>query len=217
MRGYNLLRNNGIETGLLMVVSKKNVQNPDEIWQWVLEEQIIRFDFLPYIEPELWPTGNLAYSVNSDEISDFSRRLFDLWLNFEEPKIRIRTFRDAIKGQIGGNVNLCSWKSGCSQHFSFDSLGNAYLCARYHCYPETILGNINKQQFSDIMSSPTIDRIHQSIMDGQDRCMSCEWYQMCHSGCPFLKYALHGTWSAPYVHCQFRQVFFQHVKKRIFC
>ena len=216
MRGYNLLRKHDINTGMLMVISQNNVRHPEEIWDWILGQQIPRFDFLPCIEPKLWSEGKQIYSVNTDEILDFSICLFDLWFNHGDPNIRIRTFRDSIKGQIGGHVNLCSWKAGCFQHLSFDSLGNAYPCARYHCYPETILGNINRQDFVEIMEGAAIKRIHQNIEKGQDKCKFCKWYDMCHSGCPFLKYALHGTWEGSYVHCQFRQLFLAHVKKRIY-
>ncbi len=215
MRGYRLLRKYGVETGMLMVISQGNVRHPEEVWNWILEEQIPRFDFLPCIEPELWREGRQVYSVDTDEILGFSTHLFDLWFDYGDPNIRVRTFRDAIKGQIGGHVNLCSWKAGCFQHFSFDSSGNAYPCARYHCYPETVLGNINEQDFVEIIEGTAIKHIHQSIGKGQDKCESCKWYSMCHSGCPFLKYALYGTWEGPYIHCQFRQAFFAHVKERI--
>ncbi len=216
MRGYNLLRNRGINTGMLMVISQNNVRHPEEIWNWILEEQISRFDFLPCIEPKLWREGKQVYGVNTDEILNFSTRLFDLWFDYGDPNIRIRTFRDSIKGQIGGHVNLCSWKAGCLQHLSFDSLGSAYPCARYHCYPETILGNINEQDFMEVIDGTMIERIHQNIKKGQEKCKPCKWYEMCHSGCPFLKYALYGTWEGYYVHCQFRQSFFAYVKKRIY-
>lgn len=186
------------------------------MWKWVLEENIPHFDFLPCIEPELWRQGKQRYGLGVKEVANFSIKLFDLWFDHGDPNIKIRTFRDAIKGLIGGHVNICSWKAGCLQHISFDSSGNAFPCARYHAYPETSLGNIKTMDFQDIMGSQTTQRVHKGISDGQSQCEDCKWVSICGSGCPFLKYALHGTWNGSYVHCQPRQALFRHVKKRIF-
>jgi len=216
MSGYRLLQSKDINTGMLMVISQNNVHAPEEIWEWVLEEKIPHFDFLPCIEPELWREGKQLYGLSTEEVSKFSIRFFDLWFDHGDPNIRIRSFRDAIKGQIGGKVNICSWKTGCVQHISFDASGNAYPCARYHCYPETRMGNIREMTFSDIMTTSVAAWVHQGIQTGQDRCRDCQWNAICGSGCPFLKYALHGHWGGTYVHCQSRQALFEHVRKRIF-
>lgn len=216
MRGYRLLQARDINTGMLMTISRKNVEKAQEIWHWIVEEKIPHFDFLPCVEPELWRRGERLYGLTTEEVADFSIKLFNLWFDHGDPAVKIRTFRDAIRGQLGGRVNICSWKAGCLQHISFDASGNAYPCARYHCYPETRLGNIQDQSFGEIMETITAKWVRQGIADGQDRCRSCKWNQICGSGCPFLKYALHGSWDAPYIHCQSRQALFQHVRTRIF-
>jgi len=216
MRGYRLLQKNDVNTGMLVVISQNNVRHPEAIWQWVLEEKIPHFDFLPCIEPELWRKGEQKYGLSPEEVAEFSIRLFDLWFNHGDPNIKIRTFRDAIKGQLGGRVNICSWKAGCLQHISFDVAGNAFPCARYHCYPETKMGNIMAQSFPEIMSSSKTRWVHDGIAAGQQKCKNCQWNPICGSGCPFLKYALHGSWDGPYVHFQSRQALFYHVHDRIF-
>lgn len=216
MRGYRLLQARDINTGMLMTISQNNVRQVEAIWNWVLKERIPHFDFLPCIEPELWRNGKQMYGLTTEDVAEFSIHLFNLWFDHGNPNIKIRTFRDTIKGLIGGHVNICSWKAGCLQHISFDASGNAFPCARYHCYPETRFGNINQQAFAEIMESPTTKWVHRGIADGQEKCKGCKWNPICGSGCPFLKYALHGTWNGHYVHCQSRQALFEHVKKRIF-
>jgi len=216
MKGYRLLQSRDVNTGMLMVISQNNVNHPEEIWEWVLEEKIPHFDFLPCIEPELWKQGKQKYGLSTEDVTKFSIRLFDLWFEHGDPNIKIRTFRDTIKGQLGGKVNICSWKAGCLQHISFDSWGNAFPCARYHCYPDTKTGNIVDQSFLEIMSSEKTKWVHNGIASGQERCKECKWNSICGSGCPFLKYALHGDWNGSYVHCQSRQALFNHVYNRIF-
>ncbi len=166
MRGYRLLRERGINSGMLVVASKVNLNNPEKLWEWVLQEKIEHFDVLPCIEPELWREGKQQYGLSSDEVSDFYIKLFDLWFDHQNPDIVIRTFRDAVKGILGGKVNICSWKAGCLQHISFDASGSAFPCARYHSYPETNMGSITEMNFSDIMQTPTTKKVYQGIADG---------------------------------------------------
>lgn len=216
MRGYHLLQSRDINTGMLMVISQSNVRYPERIWRWILEEKILHFDFLPCIEPERWREGKQVHGLSTEEVAEFSIRFFDLWFDHGDPNIRVRTFRDAIKGQLGGRVNVCSWKAGCVQHISFDASGNAFPCARYHSYPETCMGNIGELSFSDIMATPVARWVREGIATGQSQCRNCKWQPICGSGCPFLKYALSGNWEGHYVHCKSRQALFEHVRKRIF-
>ncbi len=216
MRGYRLLRSRDLNAGMLMVISQKNVKEAKAIWKWILQEKIPHLDFLPCIEPELWRRHQQQYGLSPQEVAAFFTEMFDLWLDHGDPAINIRTFRDAVKGQLGGKVNICSWKAGCLQHISFDAAGNVYPCARYHSYPETRLGNIQEITFPEILKTKKADWVRQGIADGQERCAPCKWNSICGSGCPFLKYALHGSWNAQYIHCQPRQALFSHVRERIF-
>lgn len=212
---YNMMRNKGLRTGLLMVISKINVNEPETIWQWILDQKIKSLDFLPCLEPEQYRAGKPLYTVSEEEIVKFSIKMFDLWFDYADPSIKIRTFRDGIKGQLGGKVNICSWKGGCLNHISVDPMGNIFPCGRYHCFPETNFGNLNDFSISEILEGLKTRCIHQAISDGQKECVGCRWYSICHSGCPFLKYAINGHWGGHFVHCHSRQKLFAHIRKRI--
>jgi len=214
MGAYNMFRKE-MRTGLLLVVSKANVNEPEAIWQWILRENIKSLDILPCLEPEKYHKGCSIYSVSEEEIIDFSVRLFDLWFEHADPSIRIRTFKDGIKGQLGGHVNVCSWKGGCLTHISLDPNGNIFPCGRYHCYPETSFGNLNQSSLAEIMESSKTKTIHRLIAEGQKECVGCKWYKICNSGCPFLKYAINGHWGGRYIHCRSRQALFTHIRERI--
>lgn len=215
MEGYNLIRDNNVNCGLLMVITKYNIDHPDEIWKWIVDNKVKHMDFLPCAEPELIRNNKRLYSVSDDKMLAFSKRLFDLWFSHDNPDIKIRTFIDAIKGSLGGQVAICSWKMGCLQHISFDSFGNAFPCARYHCYPETSFGNIVSSSFQSIMEGDKMKSIFSSIAEGQSKCQPCQWKSMCGSGCPFMKYAIYRDWSAPYIHCNFRKQLFSYIQSQM--
>lgn len=207
--------NTKMRTGLLIVISKINVGQPEIMWQWILDQGIKSLDFLPCLEPEKYQNGCLKYTVTEKEITDFSIKIFNLWFQHADPTIKIRTFKDGIKGQLGGKVNVCSWKGGCLSHISLDPAGNIFPCGRYHCYPETSFGNLNLNSFAEIMDGEKTCNIHRQIADGQKECSECRWYPICNSGCPFLKYAINGHWGGKFVHCGSRQALFSHIRQQI--
>lgn len=214
LSGYNLFRER-MRTGLLLVVSRSNVREAEAIWRWILDQRIDSLDFLPCFEPEGYRAGRTFHTITEAEIAKFSIKLFDLWFDHADPAIKIRTFKDGIKGQLGGRVNVCSWKGGCLTHVSLDPDGNVFPCGRYHCYPETSFGSLNNLSFSGIMDGAKTRSIHAQIAEGQKECAECCWYPICHSGCPFLKYAVNGHWGGSSIHCQSRKVLFSYIRKRI--
>ena len=97
-----------------------------------------------------------------------------------------------------------------------DNLGNAFLCTKFHVYPETGYGNILKQSLENILNSQKVETINQEVYDGQHECRKCQWVNSCGGGCSFIRYALHKKFNAPFMYCGARKTLFQHIRKRIF-
>ncbi|MFH1235999.1 MAG: radical SAM protein [Parcubacteria group bacterium] len=215
LRGYNLSRNRGIRTGLMVVVSSVNVSYPERMWEWILKQGITSLDFMPCFEPELVCAGRPRFSVTEDDMTRFLVRSFDLWFDHGDPNIRIRTFRETIKGMIGARNGVCSWNGSCLNNISIAQDGRVFPCSRYHSYPEMTYGTLGPNTLEELMTSPSTISTREGIARAQDQCPDCRWFPICHSGCPFLRYAIAGTWDAPYVHCSSRQALFAHIEKRI--
>ncbi|MEK7575789.1 MAG: radical SAM protein [Patescibacteria group bacterium] len=212
-KSYQLMKSYDLRVGILGVITPYNVDYPEEIMNWLKENNINNWDFLLSFEP---PESDAGLTINNLKATDFMIRLFDAWFNEDNPKIRIRTFRDVIRSELGNKPTLCSWQRGCLKFISFDNLGNAFLCTKFHIYPETGYGNILEQSLENILSSQKVEIINQTVYDGQHECRKCQWVNSCGGGCSFIRYALHKKFNAPFMYCGARKTLFQHIRKRIF-
>lgn len=215
LKGYLLIKSHGIRCGLLLVVTSVNVEYPAEIFEWILDNDIKSLDFLLCAEPEKRRENKSNLEVSQKQAIKFMTELFDIWFKRDDPNLKVRTFRNAIRSEVGGRSNICSWALGCLKHISLDESGNVFLCARFNVFPETSFGNISKDSLKNILSSNQTKRIHKEITNGAAECRVCEWQKACGSGCPFLKYAIQGKFDGSFVHCVVRKTLFEHIKKNI--
>ena len=211
-RSYQLMKSYKLRVGVLGVITPFNVNYPKEIMDWLEENNITSWDFLLSFEPLESDNG---LSVSNSKAIDFTTKLFDIWFERNNPKIRIRTFRDMIRSELGYKPVLCSWQRGCLKYISFDNLGNAFLCTKFHIYPETSYGNIIEQSLLDILNSQKVEMINREVSNGQYECRNCEWVNACGSGCSFTRHAVYKKFDAPFVHCEVRKTLFQHIRQKI--
>ncbi|MHA1305280.1 MAG: radical SAM protein [Candidatus Heimdallarchaeaceae archaeon] len=212
IKSYKLMKSYGLRVGSLGVITPKNVDYPEQIVDWLIENNISSWDFLLCAEP---PESDSGLTLSNKKSINFSIRLFDEWFKRDKPEIRIRTFRIILKTELGGEPDICSWKLGCLNFVSFDSFGNAYLCAKFHAHPETSYGNVMKNSLEEILKSPKVKAMHKTISESQKKCQSCEWLSACGGGCSFVKYTLYKKFDAPFIHCEVRQAMFKHIAKKI--
>ncbi len=212
MEGYKLMKSYGLRVGCLGVITPENVDYPEQIVDWLIENDISSWDFLFCVEP---PESDSGLTPSNEKSINFSIRLFDEWFKRDKPEIRIRTFRIILKTELGGEPDICSWKLGCLNFISFDNFGNAYLCAKFHAYPETSYGNVVENSLEEILESPKVKAMHKTIAESQKKCQGCKWLSACGGGCSFIKYAFYKRFDAPFIHCEVRRAIFDHIAKKI--
>lgn len=215
LKGYQLIKSYGIRCGLLVVITSANVDYPNEIFKWILDTGITSLDFLLCTEPEKRRENKPTFEASQEQAIKFMTELFDLWFKRDDPNLKVRTFRDVLLSEMGGRPNICSWRLGCLKHVSFDEFGNVFPCARFNVFSETSFGNIIENSLEDILSGSHTKQIHKAIADGATECQSCEWQRACGSGCPFLKYAIHGKFDGSFIHCGVRKALFRHIRQSI--
>ena len=197
LQRYKLMRSYGLSVGALGVITPHSVSYAETIANWLEDNDIISWDFLLGFEP---PESNNDLTISNEEAASFMTNLFDAWFDRDNPRIRIRTFRDIIRSELGNKPVLCSWQRGCVKFASFDNYGNVFLCTKFHVYPETVYGNVMKKPFSDILDSSNARTMNEEICNGVDECKKCEWLNSCGGGCSFDRYAIYKKLNAPFIH-----------------
>jgi uncharacterized protein len=212
INSYKLMKSYGLRVGCLGVITPENVDYPVQIVDWLIENDILSWDFLFCVDS---PKEDNNLMVSNKKAISFSVKLFDEWFWRDNPKIKIRTFRTILKNELGEDPTVCSWKSGCLNFASFDNLGNVYLCAKFHACPETSYGNLMNDSLEKILTSDKVQKIHEEIEKGQSDCRNCKWLSACGGGCPFIKYVVYKRFDAHFIQCEIRKAMFEYISKKI--
>jgi len=214
MSGMELLRGRGIKHGLLIVITKKSLEFVEEIFKWVIENNIKSFDFLPCFEPELIKNKKEHNSPSPDEFAEFLINFFDLWWKHDDC-IKVRIFNDVLRYFLGSKVTICSWRGSCSWIISLNEFGQLFPCSRFHGYKKTSFGQIGNNSLAEILTSSKYINIRNVMLSGQKECINCDRLELCGGGCPLARYSLGDSFSTPYYYCSTRKRLFDHIENKL--
>lgn len=205
-RGLELLKTAGIQPGVLCVVSSKNMKYSKELFEYLVSNPYFTsMDFLPFWEIDpLRDTQEL--SVSSIDFGYFLIDLFDLWFQYDNPKISIRTFGSVIKGLLGGTPDYCAVDGLCANYLGVDHAGGIYICDWLIGDTNALLGNIAENSLAQITKSTKYRQYARTLLAIPDECRSCGWYKICHNGCKYQKQN-----NQVYYYCESRKMLYQHI------
>lgn len=214
IRGIRYLQDAGVGVGVIITVTSYNVNYPDLIWNNLIKPKKIsdHFDINVCFSkdmPSLIP--NLEQSLS------FMTKLFDLWIEEDDPVINIRTFRGVLRFLLGGRAGDCAFEyNKCSRFVAIDDKGDIYTCNRFMKQEVAYLGNILEINLKDILKSKKVLALYEKIAKIKDECRKCEWLECCGGGCAFQRWLHTGFFDAGFPECEFRKKFFSYVREKCF-
>ena len=174
-----LLDDTGTKFSLLTVYSEL-MKNSNEIYSFFKSIKGSHFtDFLPMRQTSY----DGSYQSN---YGNFMVDLFDLWFNDSEYEFEVRSLTVFVKRLLGMRRGLCTFRETCvteAEILTVDPIGNVYPCDNdtYH----NLLGNIRDNGIDELMSNhPIRKRLAVQELKKNESCRFCDWYAMCHGGCP---------------------------------
>lgn len=181
MRGIGLLREYGFHPGVICVVNKDNISQPDELFEFFYSNNLSfkANDCTKSVSDE----ENESLQVDPEDFSQFLLRIFDLWIERNDPSFRITPLDDYVKGLLGYKTNICKLNRKCQQHLTFDNNGDVYPCDGYLGNNHN-LGNVDKESFLEIVNKETFNKKY--VIDRNDvikNCGSCNWTKLCNGYC----------------------------------
>ncbi len=177
-----LKRAKTVRWGTITVVSRANVESPEEVYRFFLSEGIHKMAF-NHVKAFDRHTGSpLEFSPTPEEYVNFMKTLFDFWLADDDPRIDIRQFHSIMQGILGGRYRLCTYAGQCYRFFSIDYNGNVYPCEDDTPTEEICFGNIT-EGWQAILNSNKYQQHRQLISDIRKECQQCKWYEVCRGGC----------------------------------
>lgn len=188
-------------------------------------------------EPQLTP-----YSPRPDDYGRFMCETFDLWFDQYRDKISVRDFDTALQKLVNGVSPLCIYSESCHRQLTVEATGDVFGCDHF-VDQRWWLGHVTKvnghscggtapvaltvkgktgngDSGQDPLAWPDrIDYDHLGTfadrkLDLPETCMTCDWFNLCHGGCP--KDRPHrGDKPEASILCEGYKMFFSHTMMRM--
>lgn len=198
--------------GSICLITKSNVGDPDGTYHAMFNSGVTSFSYHICSQDE---DRSIDAIPSQAEVVRFTKRMFDLWFEDDNPDFKIRNFRNVIRGLCGGHPLECSSKIGiCRAFIAFDSNGDVYPCHRFVGRKQFIIGNVLKKPLKEIFTSPSSLDIYGEMAVIPKKCQRCQWLNVCGTGCPFERLVENGSFNSVGVDCGIKQPLFAHIKER---
>lgn len=216
MRGLETLRRNGVEHNVLTLVSKANVEHPQEVYRYLRELGITYHQYIPCVEFEA--DGSLrSYSITGEEWGRFLNGIFDEWRQEDTRTVSVRNFDAVLSMMVHNAPIMCTTGTHCRQYFVVEHNGDVYPCD-FFVQPDKRLGNVTTDHFEHMWRSPVFREFGRNKKNWNEECAQCEYLRYCAGDCPKMRYshgedptqlsALCSGWKAFYSHTlpEFREL-----------
>ncbi len=178
----NCKRHN-VEFNTLTLVNRKTGDEPDRIFDFLLENDVTFAQFIPCFEIDP-STGEVAeFSVDPEQYGDFLCRLFDRWYEYGPEKISIRDFESMASFYLAGHHTICTYGPKCDHYIVIEHTGNVYACD-FFVNSEFHLGNIFDTPIEKLASCPAKRNFARFKKKNPTNCLICPHRDICRGGCP---------------------------------
>jgi uncharacterized protein len=185
MRGYELLRQNGVQPDILCVVNAHNVRYPSQVYRFFKKIGTSYVSFLPLVEQRADAEGGVnALTVPADDWGHFLCTIFDEWIDQDIGRIKVQIFEEAARTAFGQEHSLCIFRPFCGDIPVIEHNGDIFSCDHFVDW-EHHLGNIIETPLAEMLESPEQRAFGQAKWDTLPRCCrECEVREMCNGECP---------------------------------
>jgi len=182
IRGIENCKKHKVEFSALVLLNNKNAENPDELFDFLIENELTYLQFIPCVEREPG-TGNIAdFSITPKQYGDFLCRLFDLWYEYGPEKLNIREFDSLVTYYVMGKHTICAYSKQCAGFVVIEHSGDAFCC-EFFVEPKWRLGNILETPLEKLAKSGKKLVFAREKQNLCNRCLLCSHLDICRGGC----------------------------------
>ena len=216
IKGLETLYKAGSSYNLLTTVNDVNQNHGLEVYDFLKKLGTPFIQFLPVAEvitnnkittPDDIQ-GNIApWAVSPQGYGTFLCEVFDHWVRHDVAQYYIGIFDATLAKMLHLPAGTCSYEESCGNNLVVENNGDVFCCDHF-VYDSHYIGNITDTTLSKILSS---DKLIQFGLCKKtqlsDRCISCNFLQLCHGGCPKHRFGIknHNNYL-----CEGMQYFYNH-------
>ena len=197
-----------VEVNILSMVQPENVHRPRETYEYLLSLGVDFLQFIPLAENNACGPGLAGFTITPKDYGRFLCELFDLWAAEKPRQAYVRIFDDALAVVMGYPHPTCMFGPECGPYFVVEHNGDIYACD-FFVEEQWKYGNIHEMRFHHIPRLERYKQFRARKTAGLDECRACEWFALCHGGCPKYRVML-GDAARPTYFCEAYRMFFEH-------
>jgi len=184
-KGTNLLNENNIGWGFIYVVTKRALERPLEIFNYLVNLRLRGgFMFNPVL---IYRDDNHNLAITPEEFADFLGTIFPTWWKFRKRYPEVNPFRSYVENIISNKRSLgCEFSGRCAYHWAYiGPSGEVSHCGRAGDWNLIDYGNIKDRSLIEIFNDPQRDNLIKRIeILPTGECADCNLWGICHGGCP---------------------------------
>ena len=207
IKGIKVLRAHGIESGIIQVLTHSNLSHENEDFKFLTDDLRIRSWAINtfYDDNDCMSSEN----ISNEESVDYFKKLLNLWLEYDNPRLKIRELDAFAAGVLKKESDPCAFNGRCGDFLCLDYNGKVYPCDRFSSNSKFYLGDLSKQSLINILKSDNLQKFRKFARTIPSTCQQCQWQNACHNGCS----ASRSNNSNLYYYCQARKKIFSYVKR----
>jgi len=187
MRGIRTCKKHGVEFSALILLNSSNVEHPQRLFDFVVENELTYLQFIPCVETDPATGKPAGFSITLC-------RLFDLWYEYGAEKLNIRDFDSLVTHYVMGKHTICTYSKKCAGFVIVEHTGDVFCC-EFFVEPQWRLGNILQTPLAKLAADNkkrTFARAKEKLADKclvcsheklADKCLVCSHLAICRGGC----------------------------------
>ncbi|MFB0554976.1 MAG: anaerobic sulfatase maturase [Phycisphaerae bacterium] len=182
MRAIEMCKEHKVEFNTLTLLNARNVEHPDEVFDFLVGLGTKYLQFIPCVELETATNKVTDFSITPQQYGEFLCRIFDRWYEYGPRKLSIRDFDSFLSYYVTGKHTICTFDKQCSQYIVIEHKGDAFCCD-FFVEPMWRLGNIFETPIEKLAASGTKRTFARAKQNICNKCLVCRHLAVCRGGC----------------------------------
>jgi len=182
IRAIENCRNHQVEFNALILLNNRNVEHTDELFDFLIGNDITYLQFIPCIETDPATGAPADFSITPNQYGDFLCRLFDRWYDYGTEKLNIREFDSLLTYLVMGSHTICTYSKQCAGFVVIEHTGDAFCC-EFFVGPKWRLGNILETPLERLAVSANKRAFAREKQNLPGKCLVCRYLDICRGGC----------------------------------